>query len=94
MKKETEKNILFIQLIKQYVAVAEISFGRQPNSITEKFEKNINNAEIAVNMLKMIAEKTNGNLLSYENKFLNDIITELNSFLLDEIDKEKLSNRA
>lgn len=94
MIEETEKNILFIQMIKQYVAVAEISLGRQPNSRAGKFEKNIHNAKITLNMLKMIAEKTKGNLSSYENKFLKNSISELNNILLDEIDKEKLSNRA
>ncbi|MBZ0200603.1 MAG: DUF1844 domain-containing protein [Ignavibacteriaceae bacterium] len=91
---ETEKNILFIQFIKQYVSVAEISLGRQPNSITGKFEKNISHAEIAVNMLKMIADKTKGNLSSYEDKYLKNSISELSNFLLGEVDNDKLTHNA
>lgn len=88
MKEENDNGVLFIQLIKQHVQVAKISLGLEPNSISGKFERNLDYAEIAINTLKMIAVKTAGNLSTYEEKFLKQSVNELDNLYIS----EKLKN--
>ncbi len=75
MSNETE--IMFNGLLKSFVTNGLINLGEQKNPLTGKKEVNINQASYSMKMLKMIKEKTAGNLNEAEQKTLNESLTQL-----------------
>jgi len=54
-----------------------IGMGKIVNPVTQKAERNLNEAKIAIDMLNMIANKTKGNLTDEENRMLQQTLTDL-----------------
>jgi hypothetical protein len=66
---------IFLTSLSLQVAIA---LGRLENPVTHKYERNIPQAEFLIKTLKMLAEKTKGNLTSEEENLLQNILSELN----------------
>jgi Ran GTPase-activating protein (RanGAP) involved in mRNA processing and transport len=75
--KASQNDALFIHLIWVFQAAAMQHLGIQPNPMTKKIEKDLNQAKISISILEMVKEKTSGNLSDEESKFLDHILTEL-----------------
>lgn len=71
------KEFLFMQLVMQNQQIAMMSLGKMKNPVTNKTEKNLEYAKIAIDTLSMLKEKTSGNLSEYEAQFLAEAINEL-----------------
>jgi hypothetical protein len=79
---------LFMQLVMQNQQIAMMSLGRMKNPVTNKTEKNLEYAKIAIETLDMLKEKTSGNLSEYEDQFLSEAIKEIKLIYVEETDKE------
>jgi hypothetical protein len=85
------KNQLFPQLIYIFHASAIQALGKVPNPVTNKIERNLEQARQAIEMIEMIRDKTKGNLSPDEERFLNSSLTELRLNYVDEMNKETVS---
>ncbi|MDP4172536.1 MAG: DUF1844 domain-containing protein [Bacteroidota bacterium] len=75
---ESELNeLLFMQVIFQNQQLALMGLGKVKNPVTEKFEKNIEQAKMAIDILDMLVLKTKGNLTQREEQYLSEVLREL-----------------
>lgn len=72
-----ENTNMFQNLVYGIEMQAMISMGKLTNPMTGQTEKNLEFARINIDILKMIQEKTIGNLSSTESSFLNRALTDL-----------------
>ncbi len=67
----------FSTLILSVGSSAAMALGLGPNPVTGKVEKDLSVARFNIDLLLMLREKTKGNLLGDEEKFLNSLVTDL-----------------
>lgn len=87
--KQQNVDALYIGLIMSLEASAMQSMGKMMNPMTGKTEKNLQQAQMTINMLEMIEKKTAGNLNPEEEKLTKRILYQLRMNYLDEINAEK-----
>jgi hypothetical protein len=87
--KQQNVDALYIGLIMSLEASAMQSMGKMMNPMTGKTEKNLQQAQMTINMLDMIEKKTAGNLNPEEEKLTKRILYQLRMNYLDEINAEK-----
>jgi hypothetical protein len=71
------QELLFMQVVFQNQQLALIGLGKLKNPITDKEEKNIEQAKMAIDILDMLLIKTKGNLSEREDRFLQDVLRDL-----------------
>ncbi len=84
---EYQDNELFKSLILNFQVTAWIGMGKIVNPLTQKAQRNLRDAQVAIDMLTMLAEKTKGNLLSDETSMLQQTLTDLRLNFIAEKDK-------
>lgn len=67
----------FSTLAMSIASSAIMSLGLAPNPATEKTEKNLDMARFNIDLLKLLKDKTKGNLENEESQFLDSIIGDL-----------------
>ncbi|MEI6815396.1 MAG: DUF1844 domain-containing protein [Bacteroidota bacterium] len=83
-----EKNDqLFASLIYIFQATAMQGLGKIKNPVTDKIERNMEQAQQAIDMLEMIKDKTKGNLSSEMARLLDTFLNELRLNYIDEAGK-------
>ncbi len=87
MDQVNSNEFLFMQLVMQNQQIAIMALGKMKNPITNKAEKNLEYAKIAIDTLNMLKDKTRGNLSEYENQFLSEVIREIELIYAEENDK-------
>ena len=80
---DTQK-ALFISLISMLQGSAMQALGKIINPLTQKAERNLPQAQLFIDMLGMIKEKTTGNLSKEEDQLLNHMLFELRMNYVDE----------
>ncbi|MDD8017345.1 MAG: DUF1844 domain-containing protein [Bacteroidota bacterium] len=80
---------LFIQLISMFHAAALQQMGKLKDPISDKIERDLNQAELSIDMLDMLTAKTKGNVTAEEERALTDIIAQLKLNFVDEKTKEQ-----
>ena len=87
-----EKNTsLFFSLVMTFQAAAMQQMGKLKNPISDKIERDLQQAQLSIDILDMLEEKTRGNLSEEEAKLLKSILQELKLNYVDEISKEPTS---
>ncbi|HPI36453.1 MAG TPA: DUF1844 domain-containing protein [Ignavibacteriaceae bacterium] len=89
MSEQITPEMLFLQVVFQNQQLALMGMGKLNNPVTNKVEKNLEYAKVAIDTLDMLVVKTKGNLTTNEEKFLTDILRELKVSYVQELDKEK-----
>ena len=79
----------FVQLVITFQAAAMQQMGKLQNPITEKVERDLDQARFSIDMLEMLQEKTKNNLTEDEKKFLEHTLYELRINYLDEVKKDQ-----
>ena len=94
MKKDSlsNKEQLFMYLVRTFQSSAWIALGKMENPVTDKTEVNIEQASYYVNLLEMIQEKTKGNLTDFEEQMLINTVSELKLNLIDENKRDSKKN--
>jgi hypothetical protein len=88
----TEKNTsLFFSLVMTFQAAAMQQMGKLKNPISDKIERDLQQAQLSIDILDMLEEKTRGNLSEDETKLLKGILQELKLNYVDEMSKEQPS---
>ena len=87
-----EKNIsLFFSLVMTFQAAAMQQMGKLKNPISDKIERDLQQAQLSIDILDMLEEKTRGNLSEDEAKILKNILQELKLNYVDEMSKGQAS---
>ncbi len=69
----------FLNYITSIGYQALIFMGENPNPITNEKQRNLKQAQLLLNTLGLLQEKTAGNLTEEEQLFLNNTVVELQS---------------
>jgi hypothetical protein len=85
-----EKNSsLFFSLVMTFQAAAMQQMGKLKNPISDKIERDLQQAQLSIDILDMLEEKTKGNLSDDESRFFKGIMKELKLNYVDESTKEQ-----
>lgn len=76
---------LFASLIYLFHTTGMQGLGKLMNPVTQKIEKNIEQAKESIDMLDMLKQKTQGNLNPELNRLLEQFLTDLRLNYVDEI---------
>lgn len=88
MNESQMQKTMFLQLILQFQTAAMIGMGKIKNPVTDKIERDMEQARYAIDMLDMIKIRTKGNIDSDEEKFLEQILKDLKLNFVDEKNKD------
>ncbi|MCF7804473.1 MAG: DUF1844 domain-containing protein [Candidatus Marinimicrobia bacterium] len=81
---EINKEELFSYLVSTFYSSAWMQMGKMANPMTNKVEKDMEQAEFTIDLLDMLKEKTEGNLSDEESKLLTRAIKELKMNFMEE----------
>jgi hypothetical protein len=84
-----KETALFMQLAITFQAAAWQQMGKIKNPVTDKIDRNLDQARYSIDMLEMLRAKTKGNLSDDETKFLGHVISELQLNFVDELKKDE-----
>jgi hypothetical protein len=84
---ENKLNPHFISLVMMLASAAWQQLGKVPNPVTGKIEKEAANAQITIELLVMLRDKTKGNLTGEEEKLISNTVSDLQLNYADEINK-------
>ncbi len=83
-----EKNeMMFIQLVAMFQATALQQMGKIKNPVTDKIERNMEQAQLSIDLIDMLKEKTKGNRSPEEERFISGILQDLKLNYVDELAK-------
>ena len=92
---EPEKyTALFGSLVLMFQTAAMQQMGKVKNSVTDKIERDLDQAQLSIDMLDMLEAKTRGNLTDEEKKYLGEVLKELKLNYVDEKAKDKPDEKA
>lgn len=84
-----EKNTALLgSVVMMFQSAAMQNLGKVKNPATDKIERNLEQAQLTIDILDMILAKTKGNLTSDEDRFLKGVVQELKLNYVDEKAKE------
>ena len=81
LKKEDQ---LFIHLVNTFVQSAWISLGKVKNPVSDKLERNLDQATYYIDLLDMLQTKMKGNLSEWEEQYIIHSLSELKLNYIDE----------
>ncbi|HEX7401601.1 MAG TPA: DUF1844 domain-containing protein [candidate division Zixibacteria bacterium] len=79
----------FIQLVLMFQTAALQQMGKVQNPITQRIERDLDQARLSIDMLEMIQNKTKNSLSENEKKYLEHALFELRMNYVDEMSKDK-----
>ena len=68
---------LFYSLIYSFQMQTWMSMGKIKNPVSDKVEKDLNAAQMTIDIIDMIKEKTKNNLTEQESKFIEQVLADL-----------------
>lgn len=80
---------LFVNLILTLQSSAMQHMGKLKNPVTDKVERNLEQAELSIDMLDMLKKKTGGNLTDEESDLIVRSLNELKMNFMDEKMKDE-----
>ncbi|MEO8210174.1 MAG: DUF1844 domain-containing protein [bacterium] len=86
---DDKNNQLFLSLIYSFQMQTMMQLGKLANPMTGKIERELDGAQVTIDMLDMLKAKTKGNINEEEGKFLTQIIADLKLNYVEERDKDK-----
>jgi hypothetical protein len=82
-------NPVFLALVQQYQFMGLIHLGKMVHPESQKTERNIEAARATIDILGMLDEKTKGNLTAEEDRFLQQVLTNLRLNFVDEAERKE-----
>jgi hypothetical protein len=91
---EQKQQALFMQLVIMFQQAAWSHLGKLPNPMTDKIERDLEQARMSIDMLDMLKARTKGNLSDEESQILDHALRELKLNYVDELNKEQKEKAA
>jgi len=85
---EQKANELFVALIYSLQMQSMMNLGKLKNPATDTIEKNLEGAQVSIDMLEMLSEKTKNNITDEISRVLQTIISDLRLNYVEESQKE------
>lgn len=82
-----ELNQHLFSLISMFASACWQQLGKIPNQVDGKINRDLKSAQVTIDMLLMLRDKTKGNLTKTEEKMLEDTISNLQMNYADEAAK-------
>ena len=79
---------LFLSLIYSFQMQTMMQLGKLANPMTGKIEKELDGAQVTIDMLDMLKAKSKGNTTDDESRFLEQVIADLKLNYVEERDKD------
>jgi hypothetical protein len=89
MNQQDKDTALFANLVMMFHSATMQHLGKIKNPITDKIERDLEQAQLTIDLLDMLCSKTKGNLSDEENKFLSNVLRELKLNYIDEQAKKE-----
>tara|TARA_B100001996_G_scaffold119353_1_gene90370 strand:- start:2888 stop:3217 length:330 start_codon:yes stop_codon:yes gene_type:complete len=83
---------LFMYLVGTFQSSAWIALGKMKNPVTDKIERNLDQASFYIDLLDMMQTKMEGNLSEYEEQMLINTVSELKMNFIEEQKKPAQSD--
>lgn len=82
-----EVDLRFLTLVMSLATAAWSQLGKIPHPNTNKLEKDLEQAKMSIDFLRMFLEKTKGNLKPKEDELLKNTVADLEMNFADEVKK-------
>lgn len=82
-----EGDVRFLYLVWTLSSAAWAQLGKIPHPVSNKIEKDLEQAKVSIDYLRMLKEKTAGNLKPKENELLSSTLADLELNFADEAKK-------
>ena len=92
-KQQVSNEALFIAFIINLHATTMIALGKIASPLTQKIERNLEQARFTIDLLGMLEAKTAGNRTEEESRALKTILTELRLNFIDELEKDRQAEK-
>ena len=79
---------LFTQLVSVFYSSAMMALGKLKNPVSDKIERNLDQAKQSIDILELIKEKTKNNLTETQQRMIDGILTDLRLNYIDENNKD------
>ena len=89
---EDKNTHMFLSLIYMFQMQTMVQMGKLANPMTQKIEQEMEAAQVTIDMLDMLKEKTKGNLTDEESKFLETSLADLKLNFVEEKSKMEKSS--
>ena len=87
---QPERNeILLTQVVFMFQTAAMQHMGKLKNPLSDKVERNLEQAQMSIDILEMFHQKMKGNLSESENRMFNDVLRELKLNYVDEVARDQ-----
>ncbi len=84
-----KNQLLLTQLILMFQTAALQQMGKLKNPSTDRIERDLQQAQISIDMIEMLHAKMKGNLSADEGRLFTDILRELKLNYVDEVTKDQ-----
>ena len=91
---QKKAQLLFTQLVGIFHAAGMQQMGKLKNPVSGLIERDLSQAQVSIDMLLMVKEKTKGNLRSDEERFLDSVLSEVELNFVDEMGKDQSTKAA
>jgi len=82
-----EADYRFLSLVMSLATAAWSQLGKVPHPMSQKIEKDMDQARISIEFLRMLQEKTEGNLSVKEQELIDNTVADLELNFADEVRK-------
>jgi len=83
----SEADYRFLSLVMSLATAAWSQLGKVPHPVSQKIEKDLEQARISIEFLRMLQEKTEGNLSIKEQELIDNAVSDLELNFADEVRK-------
>jgi len=87
--KPAEADYRFLTLVMSLSAAAWTQLGKIAHPVTQKVERDLEQAKMTIDFLRMLLEKTEGNRTPKEDELLSNTVSDLELNFADEMSKPK-----
>ncbi len=87
-KQQVSNEALFMAFVINLHATTMIALGKIASPLTQKIERNLEQARFTIDLLGMLEAKTAGNRTEEESRALKTVLTELRLNYIDELEKD------
>jgi len=84
-----EADYRFLSLVMSLATAAWSQLGKVPHPVSQKIEKDVEQARISIEFLRMLQEKTEGNLSVKEQELIDTTVADLELNFADEVRKSE-----
>ncbi len=86
---QTQEDQLFLYLVSTFYSSAWMQMGKIENPVTNKIERDLEQAQLSIDILDTLKKKTEGNLNDQEKQYIERALRELKTNFMEEKQKDK-----